>query len=67
MTEDEDEGEDARSDDYESSVTESETDGRWSQSIRKTITEEEFIKKKESEYIHKVQEKKEHAGDIVWF
>lgn len=39
----------------------------WLKHIRKTIKEEEFIKKKESEYVHKVQEKKEHAGDIVWF
>ena len=39
----------------------------WLKNIRKTVREEEFLKKKESEYVHKVQEKKEHAGDIVWF
>ncbi len=39
----------------------------WLKHIRKTVREEEFLKKRESEYVHQVQEKKEHAGDIVWF
>ncbi len=39
----------------------------WQKKLRNTIHEHEYIKKKESEYVAKQQEKEQSAGDIVWF
>lgn len=39
----------------------------WQKKLRNTIHEHEYIKKKETEYVAKVQQKEKEAGDIIWF